>query len=82
MAKFIEEAAGESSLDEFIKELNQNPLMESKRQITGLRCKACGDEKKNIDGTSMRGITKLWFLPHLLEHFRKEHSGLDWRVDM
>ena len=30
----------------------------------------------------MRGITKLWFLTDLLQHFKKEHTELDWRVDM
>ena len=68
-------------MDSFIQEL-KDPAKEYKRQINGLRCKACGDDKKNVDGSSMRGITKLWFLPHLLDHFKKEHPGLDLRVDM
>ena len=70
-------AAGEWSLDGFIKHLNENPLMEQKRKIMELRCKACGDKDENVDETSMCGIKKLWFLPHLVEHFRNKHPELD-----
>lgn len=45
--------------------------------------------KINADGTPLLGIRELWFLSHLVNHFRTDHimarmenSGLDWTTDM
>lgn len=60
MAKLIEEAAGESSIDGFIKKLNHNPLMVSLRRIAGLQFKGGNKNERASDlkGTKTPPIPK------------------------
>ena len=85
IARFKATFPNEPSLSLFIDGLDHNPVMRPVRSVNGLGCRTC---MKNGTGT------KLYTLPHLLNHFRTAHvetpqmqgyqqgPELDWKYDM